>query len=720
MILKNKNYLLVPVVIIFLVYCYSLTFGFRNFDEDVIIKDFYTNKTFAEYLEKYLLTSVSGITSAHGFAFSSIQNIHFCPLERPLFYLVNYLFKANPFLFHVWGLILHITVSIFIGLFSFNLTNSKNISLFSTLIWGIHPINTEAVIWATNWPALVGAALYFGTLYFLSKKLNQNTSLSKGCITLISILTLVQVLIVEHCITLPLIIFLIVFYFSKQNSLTNSLKITLFPFIIIIAYLLIRMFLADKGLATSTSNITDIFQRIVYLTPQVFIHNLKLLAFPITLSIDQIDHLHLDEKLLGIYNLFSIIVFLFFFTTGFLLKRKAPLLSFCIFAYIIAISPFLQIIPLYSVVAERYSYFGSYFLILGLAMLIQILLQNKNKLIISILVLLSFSYGIRTLIRMQDWRNSQTLFLSTINTSQSLYKKGIWTYNLALSSSKSNEKELLLLSNNLLKIFAENYEESNSNPVLNQYELDGKSLKAKAYLRLAKINDLIGNSDLALNYLNEALKNSNPKSKIQAEIYSTIATNHFQNNNYIKAIELYKKSNHISSNPTTEYAIAICYLKLNDFENYEKYLQKATSIISLKNTKPFTTYGQFLELSKGDYKNAIKNYKIATLLEDKPEPYILLSTLYIKQNDLKNAEKYIKRGLHSFKTDPFLTYLNGSLLIGKGKTSQGIKELEKVLRMEEASNDIKIEAGNILVSIFLSKNDHENAKKYNDIVLMIR
>ena len=717
--IQEYYFVILPILITCLIYSVSLTFGFRNFDEDVIIKDFYTNKTLGEYLEKYLLTNFSGITSAYGSAFSSIRNIHWCPLERPLFYIVNYLFKANPFFFHTLGLILHLSAAIFFILFAYNFTKSKNIALFSGIIWAIHPVNVEPVIWATNWPALLGATLYFFTLNYVTVTIQKEKVNFKHIAFIAAILFLIQILLIEHCISLPIILWAVSYFiFQKTNNsspASKAFKIFIPSFAIALVYLCIRFFLISNDASTQGGSFVE---RVLFITPQVLIHHLKLFFFPMQLSIDQLDLLDLDNSFLGIYHISCMVVCLQLITMVSVLRKKFPVLYFGVFCYLMAIAPFLQIIPLYSIAAERYNYFASAFLTVAIVASIENLFKSKKLIFTIIVVTLSIFAGGRSLYRIFDWESSKTLFLSTINSSKSLFKKGIWTYNLALSED-SNEKELLLVSKNLLEVYIQNTNETNNLNILKNYELDSNSLTAKAHLRLAKINKLLGNSQDELLELNKALNLANEKSLIKSEAYKLLATHFFKEGNFNKAIDLYTKSNQLTNDLSTDLALAICYLKLNDFKNYAGYLKKATLEVSSNNIQSFKAYGQFLELNTSDFKEAERMYKIATLLEDDPIPYTLLATLQLKQNKINEAFQTVKRGLYSFPKHLSLIYLNGVISINKGKKEAGKADLERVLRDNTAENNLRVEAGNILVNILLSENNVEKVKEYNKLILEI-
>ena len=251
------------------------------------------------------------------------------------------------------------------------------------------------------------------------------------------------------------------------------------------------------------------------------------------------------------------------------------------------------------------------------------------------------------------------------------------------------------------------------------YELDTNALLAKAAFRIATNYEILDKKDKEEEFLFKALRYSRPNTQIQASIYKNLGTLFFQKNNLPEAIKYYKKSYLISPSPTINYAISVCYLKLNDLINYEKYLKKSISVISSYNISPFKTYGQFLELSKNDLKGAVKYYKIATLLENSPEPYILLATTYLKLNQIDNAYKTVSNGLYGFPENSSLLYLQGTILLNKKKKNDGINILIKVVSKNDSPNDIKIEACHILVSIFLNQKDLTNAAKYNDYILMI-
>ncbi len=716
---KNYYFIIIPIVITTCVYFISLFFGFRNFDEDGLIKNFYVKKTFSEYVSKFLLLNAGGASEAKGFTFSGIKNIHVCILGLPSIHIIAFLFQAKPFLYHLWGLLLHCIALFFFIRFCFNFTQNKQTSMLAGLIWSIHPTCTESIVWATNWLQSLGAAFYFFTLSRIISLANKELIDKLSSRIFVFFITLVQILFTEHTITIPFAIFFTIFYQTK--ALNKAIRASIPSFIVIIGYWLVRTILISKAVSNTLHNsLSQTLERIIYFTPQIFLHQLKLIFFPLKLSIDQIDLLTLDKHFLGFYNIFCILFVLLFTTLILTLRNKLPFLSFGFLLYLVTISLFIQIIPLYSLSGERYNYLGAAFIIFGIIATFLNLNKNLLRQASTAFIIISLLLISRTMFRIQDWRDSSSLFQSAITTSNSLYKKGIWTYNLAICQEDENKKtELLKESTAILSSFIKDSQSSNSEPeIFKIYALDQKSIIAKALIRIATNYEILKNQNLQLKYLLKALKIAEPDSQIRAMTYKNLGTLYFQMNSLNKAISYYKKSYLISPDPTIDFAIAACYLNLKDSVNYEKYLSKAASKLS-SDGDIFKAYGQLLEISKGNIKESIKYYRIATLLENKPEPYILLATAYLKLRELDNAFKVIKDGLYGFPEDPSLLYLHSTVLLGRGNTEAGLKGLVKVVRNINTPTDIKTEACNIIVSIFMKNYNLQDAKVFNDLALTI-
>ena len=720
---KDYYFVITPLIVTILVYLPSLFFSFRNFDEDNFIKDFYMQKTLGEYIDKFLFLHTGGVSEAHGFTFSGIQNIHVCILGLPSIYLTNFIFQAQPFFYHALGLFFHCSALFLFIWLCFHFTQNKQVAMFAGLIWSLLPTNVEPVIWATNWLQPFGTTLYFYTLSKIISLARKGLLQEISTSIFVLLITIIQILFTEHTITIPFGILFTTLYFLKSSSkesniIKRAIQVSAPSFIVIAVYWLVRTSLISKAVVSSTQNtLYQTLERILFFTPQIFIHQLKLIFIPLKLSIDQIDLLSLDKTYLGPYNLFCIFLIILFILLIFSSRNRLPILSFGFLLYLIAILPFIQIVPLYSLAGERYNYLGSAFITFGIVGTL-FNIKGREKIFLLILITTSLIFSTRSVLRIYDWKDSNSLFVSTIKTSKSLYKKGIWTYNLAICK-KDLDIELIKRSNLLLKKFVQKSIQPKSEPnIFKIYDLDYKSIIAKSLIRIATNYELLKKKEMQLTYLLKALEYSKPQSQISSLIYKNLGTLYFQTGNLTKAIYFYNQSCSISPTAKLKFAIAICYLKLNDFINYERYLQEAVSMNS-SDGEIYKAYGQLLELSKHDYQNATKYYRISSFLLKSPEPYILLTTLYLKLKDIDNAFEILNKGLYGFPKNPILVYLHSTVLINKGEVESGLKELKTVTEDLNTPNDIKIESCIILSNMFLRQHNLQEAKRYNDLVLTL-
>lgn len=387
--------------------------------------------------------------------------------------------------------------------------------------------------------------------------------------------------------------------------------------------------------------------------------------------------------------------------------------------YFVTLLIFLQIIPLYSICGERYNYFGSAFIAFGIVSLLIHFFKRKRVLQFVFLISICLLLSTRTLIRISDWKDSDNLFKSTIRTSKTLFKKGIWTYNLAISQTNEGKKAALIKESiRLLKESIKSKRKYSETTILKSYELDTDSLITKAILRIATNSEILNDRNNQIEFLLKALKLSKENSPLKALTLKNLGTFYFQEKDYTKAINYYKEGYKISPGSTWQFAIAACYLQLKDFQNYIKHLEAAIAE-KPPNGEASKAYGNYLDVVKRDFSNAIKQYKIATLLLDSPEPYIFLATAYLKSNQIDNAIKAIRNGLYGFPEESTLTYLKGTILLNKGKKDEGISNLIKVVDKNDTPKDIKLEACNILAEVFSREGNLSLSKKYEEIAKRI-
>src|SRR5581483_4530583 len=137
-------------------FCYFNTLGNSLFFDD---EDFIYNNAYVQNfsLDKYFSENV--IAGA-----GKVSNYY-----RP-FLLLSYgietkLFGGFPFIYHLDNILLQAVAGILLFLVFKRLTNNQFVSLFSAALFIVHPIQTEAVSYASGRSDPMGALFVFATLF---------------------------------------------------------------------------------------------------------------------------------------------------------------------------------------------------------------------------------------------------------------------------------------------------------------------------------------------------------------------------------------------------------------------------------------------------------------------------------------------------------------------------------------------------------------------------
>ena len=441
------------VFIVFLIYFFSLFRPWLPFDERLIYEEafFPIPARFEEIFE--IINSF--ILKAHMISvnvfFSNLITLRCNPLASAIIVFTSFFFQKNPFLYHLLQLSIHLINTALVYLIlkkTFSILNTdktnnnfilSGISLF-TLLWALHSAGTEAILLTTNWTTILTYSFCLSFILYEISKIKKNifpVSIKPSII--ISILFLVLMFLTEYGYSLPLILFFIIF--AAINNLVSSQSTT---------YSLHK-----------TSFMYAFIERNLWLVPQLFIHFLKLLVFPKTLSLYQSTLVNLSNSLISKYSIFCFLSYLTFLLAPlilFFIHRKK---TYCfiyplIYAFFFSIFPFLHIItPTYCLSADRYCYFPSFVLLFILIQVFYLLFYGKNqKLLKSLLISLSLFVllmGVRTLIRISEWNDPYKLYSSAVKIEKNPLYRGRRLITLAEYVGEQGKQILMenLLSDSL-------------------------------------------------------------------------------------------------------------------------------------------------------------------------------------------------------------------------------------------------------------------------------
>ncbi|HEX7041708.1 MAG TPA: hypothetical protein VF189_00520, partial [Patescibacteria group bacterium] len=363
----------------------------------------------------------SGSTYENGGAQSTF-GLFYRPIMMTSFSLIYSIFGPNPFFFHLFQISLHILNTFLLFLFLRYLFKDK-IAFLLSLVFLVHPINSEAVLYSANLQEVL--FFFFGIIALL---ILQRSNSIKG-ILLVSLSILFSFFSKESGILFLLSCILYSYIFPKSK---NEMKVLLgyllsaFGVYLFFRYVVAHMYTANSSLAPiSHASLLVRLQNI----PSIIFYYLKMFFFPLNIGGYEFWIVRSINFANFWYPLLVVVIFLALIVCGFLwvikkYPKNSKLYLLFMFWFGIGLLLHIQIIPLDATVADRWFYFP----IVGLLGMIGIILSQiyshikskKVKVIwwlgISLIIL---ALAVRTFIRIGDWHDPLTLYSYDIKNSPS-------------------------------------------------------------------------------------------------------------------------------------------------------------------------------------------------------------------------------------------------------------------------------------------------------------
>ncbi|MBP6913540.1 MAG: tetratricopeptide repeat protein [Candidatus Levybacteria bacterium] len=532
--LSDIKVFIIFLIVGFCVFGNSLLNGFVG-DEFVVLYNQHVTMPLPMAFLTFLQSQVD-TTNPH-----SILGQYYRPL--PLFYFsfIKHVFGLTPFFLRTPILILHICNAFILYIF-FKRFFSKKIAFASALIFLVHPLNQEAVVYI----AVAQEVFYFffGGLAMLIIT-SPNRSIRKNLLA--SILFLLSFLSKESGILFFFASMLYLFFFVKKEII-KKIPYLLLP---LLMYLPMR-FLASQNnvIYIVKSNISSLhfFDRMVAV-PKIFFFYLSYFIYPRNVSIlpkwvvEKVDIENFYVPLVLDFLCITLFILAYFIFIRKSRKLKVIYIFFAVI-FIIGIGLHLQIKALDQTVAARWFYFPMIGLLGILSTLVEyfkkyILLYKKLFLITFILILIFFAG--KTFTRNLDFKDALTLYTKDVNLpgenyylenniGDQLAQQG--KYDLAIihfkKSIKINPKWYIAYSN--LGIVYEQKKDYEKAEKYLQYAIVGKFLPA--YENLARIYLLHKSPNKARDFTLLALKEF-PKSET---LWLTLSLSYYELGEYSLAL----------------------------------------------------------------------------------------------------------------------------------------------------------------------------------------
>lgn len=360
---------------------------------------------------------------------------------RPLLYLTyitdHFLWFDEQSFWHLENIILHTLNGIIVFCISkeiinkFEIKRGNFVPMFISLLFILHPLNTEPTNWISGRTDLLAGTFVFASFLLFIKKGIRNHFFS----VLASLLYFAGLLSKESAIGLMPVIFLFLIIKEKYiEDIEIKKRFLLFtPYLAVtIFYIGLRFFASgynDVGTAMITKSKEALSLITMLLTSiKIFGFYIKKLFIPIPLNFAIVEIYKYTYISLG---------FILLIISMFMLKKR----NIFSFFFLFTIPFFLIAIPVaiykmaWTPYAERYLYISSFGVSAFIVLVINHFIREKIK--YTLLILLVVVSGIITANRNLVWQNNLSLFEDTVRKSPN-YSPARNEYGIALSKNGRN------------------------------------------------------------------------------------------------------------------------------------------------------------------------------------------------------------------------------------------------------------------------------------------
>ncbi|WP_345212060.1 hypothetical protein [Mucilaginibacter gynuensis] len=345
----------ISVIILVLVFVYQpiASLGFAWFDDDWML------------LNHKLIHPAEFNIAYVAKVFGTFNSLQYSPLNTLCYYFIYQINAYDPYWFHLFCFLIHIlntglVYKISKRLFGrFNVQPATRLAYICCVIWAIHPLNVESVVWISA--SKIPLFSFFNMLAMLAF-INYVDTGNKANYWLSVIAFILSCFVKEQAVVLPVILIIYLICIKKLSLLTlKQYMFVLSPFIIVAIIFGIVTLIALKtaiGLATPISKY-PFYQRIVFA-----FYCLCFYCFNFILPVDLHYHysypIKPNETLPWVYYTF-IPAFIVLATAAWRYLRQSinkRLYAFGIGFFLAHLALCLQIIPLSrpAIMADRYMY----------------------------------------------------------------------------------------------------------------------------------------------------------------------------------------------------------------------------------------------------------------------------------------------------------------------------------------------------------------------------
>jgi tetratricopeptide (TPR) repeat protein len=507
---------------------------------------------------------------------------YYRPLVNLTYFLDYTLWGMHAPGFRITNLILHLLTCLLLSMIVWRYYGGVALPLIAALLFGIHPVHTEAVSWTTARNNILVTLFSLASLYYYT-----SPRLGKRFLTsFLSLVFFTLAILSKEFAVMLLPIFFLYNRLAAKRSITGTRDewIGYIPYIaILILYFTMRWVVTQSVL--SPGGLGNIWQRL-YFAPYLIIYNLKLVFFPYGLhsfSVGYPESPFTWHAAVGFGGVALIGLFLWKY-------REKGMIPFSLLSFVAGLFPVLHVVKTsaVSLISMRWLYFPMVFLVLGLSTYIQKFMERKQLLPLSIIGAVILYCGTYTyLLNIKLWHSEERFFRQEVMNFNNIYYAGGLAGNL-LDNKQYGEAE------HYFKIAIDHYPD-----------------KARHYISYSALLLETSRPYAALSILDKA-RSLTMSYRERGEWFNNMGMAYFQLNDLGTALEHFLKAVDLCPNEAQFWAnLGGAYGSTGDYENSLSALKKGLNIasdsIQLKKNLAVTY------MNIGEYKEAI------SILEEIPD-----------------------------------------------------------------------------------------------------
>ena len=353
---------------------------------------------------------------------------------RMLSYAVDYYFwKLNPLGYHITNIFFYILTCLMI-FSTFKILSQRlredaesgshlRAALFGCLLFAAHPVHVEAVTWMVGRKEVLQGFFFFLAFYSYLKGRGEEGSKKIIYLSVVLVSLLLAVLSKPSAVVFPGVIMLYEIILAKEKSLTFMKKHWVFLSAALLVsgiftFIMMKVMFEAGGIKQYRG--ADIGSNIL-LCLYVFLQNIKLLIF--TINYSAAYSFIVNMPVFSLKNVIFILITVSLFAFSVLSLRKTKVIFFSLFFFLITLVPYLNIIPISTLKADRYVFIASFSYVFLLGIVFDRLYAYQHKkfsqgffklLSVVIFLFLLAGYSFMTIRQNTIWQNSYTLWTDAV------------------------------------------------------------------------------------------------------------------------------------------------------------------------------------------------------------------------------------------------------------------------------------------------------------------